>query len=366
MMNRISRFAKTIVLAAVGLGCVTLRADEPVGVVSHLNLVSDKSQDISTLEAWKKSYITDGMTDQEKAIAIFNTVVRYRHQANPPREYLTSAEAGGHVHDPLQSFHVYGYGQCCCAASEVIGLAQYLGLQARGRDISRHSVPEIFYDNSWHLVDGSVMNYHFKDDGELASVDEIHEAVVAWSKEHPDLANDDKKLRVFAKNEGWKNGPELLARSDKFYGKNGVNTAGWHGWSSTMQEYYEVEPAPHDFCVTMGYQLNVQLRPGEKITRNFFSRGIEYTNNASPKYYKELLDRKVLGIQTELGDRAPGRIGDGTIEWNVPMAQLKTVALSSDDNGFVLRFPSSYVYVKSQATVKATVAAGGSVTVSFS
>src|SRR5437660_350528 len=81
--------------------------------------------------------------------------------------------------------------------------------------------------------------------------DEIHEAVVAWSKEHPDLANDDKKLRAFAKNEGWKNGPELLAKSDKFYGKNGVNTAGWHGWPSTMQEYYEIQPNPHDFCVTM-------------------------------------------------------------------------------------------------------------------
>src|SRR5439155_7600503 len=93
---------------------------------------------------------------------------------------------------------------------------------------------------------------------------------------------------------------------------------------------------------------------------------IDYTNSASPKYYKELLDRKVLRIQTELCDRAPGRIGDDTIEWNVPMAQLKTVALSSDANDFVLRFPSSYVYVKSQAIVKATVAAGGSIVVSFS
>ena len=35
---------------------------------------------------------------------------------------------------------------------------------------------------------------------------------------------------------------------------------------------------------------------------------------------------------------------------NSKMAQLKTVALSSDANGFVLRFPSSYVYVKSAAT----------------
>src|SRR5215216_5421041 len=122
-------------------------------VVSHLNLVSDKSQDISSLEAWKKTYIKDGMSDQDKAIAIFDTLVRYRHQANPPKEYLTSEEAGGHVHDPLKTFHVYGYGQCCCASAEVIGLAQYLGLQARGRDISRHSVPEVFCDNGWRLVD---------------------------------------------------------------------------------------------------------------------------------------------------------------------------------------------------------------------
>jgi hypothetical protein len=364
------RFLKAVLTAAAAVagagGASAFAQSTPVGIVSHLNLVSDKSPDISSLEAWKKSYITDSMSEQDKAIAIFNTLVRYRHQANPPKEYLTSEEASGHVHDPLKSFHVYGYGQCCCAASEVIGLAQYLGLEARGRDISRHSVPEICYAGGWHLVDGSVMNYHIKDDGQLASVDEIHDAVIQWSKEHPDLANDDKKLRTFAKNQGWKNGPELLSKADKFYGKNGVNTAGWHGWPSTMQEYYEVQAQPHDFCVTMGYQLNVQLRPGEKITRNFFSRGIEYTNHASEKHYKELLDRKVLGIQTELGDRAPGRISDGTIEWNVPMAQLKAVALASDDSGFVLRFPSSYVYVKSAATVTANVAAGGAVVVSFS
>jgi hypothetical protein len=357
---------------------------KPVGVVSRINLVSDRSQDIATLDAWRKTYIKDGMSDQEKAIAIFDTVVRYRHQANPPREYLSSAEAGGHVHDPLKSFHVYGYGQCCCASAEVIGLAQYLGLKARGRDISRHSVPEVFCDGRWGLVDASVMNYHVKNDGTLANVDEIHQSVAEWSKEHPDLANDDKKLRPFAKNGGWKNGPPLLAKAERFYGKHGVNSAGWHGWSSTMQEYFEVQPEPHDFCVTMGYQLNVQLRPGERLTRNFFSRGIGYTNKASPKYYAELLDRKLLGIQTEMGDRAPGRIGDGTVEWNVPLdlAQLRASALAVENLAaagnrvgvddpskpglLVLRFPSSYVYVKGQAVLDIARGAGGGITVSFS
>ena len=88
--------------AAIGLTAATGQAQltQPaggVGVVSHLNLVSDKSPDISTLDAWQKSYIKDGMSEQEKAIAIFNTIVRYRHQASPPREFLSSEEAGGHV-----------------------------------------------------------------------------------------------------------------------------------------------------------------------------------------------------------------------------------------------------------------------------
>jgi len=375
------KFTQTIPVAVVWCAVIGLApAGSPaqltqpsgsVGVVSHLNLFSDKSPDISTLDAWRKSYIKDGMSEQEKAIAIFNTIVRYRHQANPPREFLTSELAGGHVHDPLKSFHVYGYGQCCCAAAEVQALARYLGMKTRGRPITVHSVAEVYCDNGWRLIDPSVMNYHVKDDGKLASVDEIHAAVDQWRKKNPELVtgeikDQDKKLRAFAKNEGWKNGPPLLSKSDAFYGKNGVNSAGWHGWSSTMIEYSKVEE-PDEFYAIMGYQLNVQLRPGERITRNFSSRGIEYTNKMNPTYYKELLDRKSLGIQTKLGDIAPARIGDGTIEWTVPMDQLKTVALSSDDKGFTLRFPSSYVYVTGKTTVKASVAGGGGkVAVSFS
>ena len=345
-------------------------AGDAGGVVSHVNLVSDKSPDISTLDAWKKSFIREGMSEQDKAIAIFNTIVRYRHQANPPREYLSSEMAGGHVHDPLKSFHVYGYGQCCCAAAEVQGLARYLGLKTRGRPITVHSVAEVFCDGGWRLIDPSVMNYHAKADGKLASVDEIHQAVDEWLKKNPQFAQGeikdrDKKLRTFAKNQGWKQGPALLANSDQFYGEHGVNTAGWHGWSSTMIEYSKVE-APDEFYATMGYQLNVQLRPGEKITRNFFSRGIEFTNKMNEGYYKELLTRKSLGIQAKLGDVAPARVGDGTIEWNVPMDRLGSVALSNAANAFVLRFPSSYVYVTGRATVKANVASGGVVAVSFS
>ena len=98
----------------------------PVGVVSHIKVTSDKVEDVSSLEAWKQSFIKPGMTDQQKALAIWQTVVKFRHQDIPPNEYL-AVEA--HVHDPIQVFNVYGYGQCCCAQRNIEMLARYIGLR---------------------------------------------------------------------------------------------------------------------------------------------------------------------------------------------------------------------------------------------
>src|SRR4051794_14868983 len=93
---------------------------ESAGVVSHVNVTSNHTDDVSSLEAWKKSFIKPGMTDQQKAIAIWETVVRYRHQENPPNEFL---ENEVHPHDPIKDFNVYGYGQCCCASANIEALA---------------------------------------------------------------------------------------------------------------------------------------------------------------------------------------------------------------------------------------------------
>src|SRR2546430_7960619 len=48
--------------------------DEKPGVVSFVKVVSDKVPDVSSLEAWKSSFIKDGMSDQEKALTVWKTV----------------------------------------------------------------------------------------------------------------------------------------------------------------------------------------------------------------------------------------------------------------------------------------------------
>ena len=61
---------------------------KPVGVVSHVKVLSDKVRDVSSMEAWKRSFIREGMTDEQKAIAVWRSVVMHRYQDSPPIEFL--------------------------------------------------------------------------------------------------------------------------------------------------------------------------------------------------------------------------------------------------------------------------------------
>ncbi len=277
-------------IAAVA--CLMLGASaHAAGVVSHINVTSDKAEDVSSPEAWKKSYIKEGMSDQDKAIAIWKTFVKYRHQTEPPNEFL---QGEANVHDPLKTINVYGYGMCRCASSDVEAMARYIGFIARGRIIRQHSVPEIWYGNGWHLLDCSLMSYFFNKAGQIASVDEIRDSIMAWHARNPGYRFNDAKLREFSKNDGWKNGPEVLATC-QYYEKDGINAAGWHGWWSNVSEYDYKETGPkiagpdgktttavYDYGGTMGYQVNVQLREGEKLTRNWFNKGLHVNMSENP------------------------------------------------------------------------------------
>ena len=151
-MNALLRsMLPTAAMAATLLtGPVVFPADAPsatsVGVVSHLKVLCDHVRDVSSMEAWKRSFIRDGMTDEQKALAIWKSVAMFRFQDPPPIE----CRQEGCVHDPIKTFNVYGYGMCRCASSNIEALARYVGLQARGWAICGHSVPEVFYDNAWH------------------------------------------------------------------------------------------------------------------------------------------------------------------------------------------------------------------------
>src|SRR5258706_3336487 len=98
---------RCLLLAVLG-GLFTVDTLEagPRGVVGHVKVLSDKIEDVSSLEAWKKSFIKEGMSDAEKAMAVWQSVAKFQYQDEPQHEYL---QTEGTVLDPIKSMNVYGY-----------------------------------------------------------------------------------------------------------------------------------------------------------------------------------------------------------------------------------------------------------------
>jgi hypothetical protein len=122
---------------------------QPSGVVSHIEVLSDKVPDVSSLEAWRHSFLKDGMTDQEKALAVWRSTVMFQHQDAPPYEYLTNEHV---VQDPFKIFNVYGYSFCSVASCDIECLARYAGLRARSQhkqDVHVVRKPQETYTIHW-------------------------------------------------------------------------------------------------------------------------------------------------------------------------------------------------------------------------
>lgn len=329
-----------------------------VGIVCHVKVVSDKVPDMTNLETWKKAYIKEGMTDEQKALAVWKTVRTYQHQEAPPVEFLHNEDA---VQDPFKIFNVYGYSLCSIASCDILCLARSVGLQARGRIINAHSVPEVYWDGAWHLLDSSLMCYFPKADGKIASVDEIMAGIKEWYDKNPGYKGNDKKLVEFMRGGGWKKGPEILSRCPN-YDQNGWLEAATHGWYSTMAEYDGSHNGIYEYGYSQGYEVNIRLRPGERLTRNWSNKGLHVNMTGGggvPACMTMKTGQDSLRYTPKDGDLAPGRVGNGTHEYTVPASVLQEAAKAGS---LTVRMPSSYVYLSGKAAFKAA----GPVTVQFS
>jgi hypothetical protein len=367
---------------------------EDAAVVSRIKVLSDKVEDVSTIDTWKKAFIKDGMTDEQKALSVYQSVVKFRHQDPPPNEYITGD--GGDVHDPIKTFNVYGYNMCCCESSNICALSRYAGLKARGWGINSHSVPEVGWGDKWHLLDASLVCYFKKPDGQIAGVEDLIADVTEWYAKNPEFKNNDDKLRKFMRGGGWKKGPPILANTTA-YDDNGWLPAATHGWYSTVQEYdgrgggHGGKAFLYEYGYAQGYEVNIQLRPGEKLTRNWFNKGLHINaegGGGTPGCLKEkVTPNSSLRYSLPLGDLAPGRIGNGTHVYDAPLASKVFLAsaltaenLASKVGGgpalhakdaaqpgvLILRMPSSYVYLSGELKAKTVVADGGSIAVALS
>jgi hypothetical protein len=341
-----------------------------VGVVANVKVLSDKVEDVSSLEAWKKSWIKEGMSDQDKAIAIWKTMVKYRFQCTPPEEGLTA-----NVHDAMKMINVYGHCQCCCASACVAELARYIGLKAQVWDVNIHTIAEVFYDDSWHMLDCAYGDFWYDDKGKIAGVAELNKGITEWLAAHPDYHANPAKYAA-----DWKNGPKILSKPGYYVEANMDPSGPWQGIMHALDM-----PKPSvsgEVGFSQGYQVNIRLRQGERLTRNWFNKGLEtYPGTADPAIMQN--GRSSMTVQTALGDIAPGRIGNGVYEYDACAdGNLSLSALTFDNVGkngqslrvtdesksgvLVFEMPSSYPFLTAVAQLKAVVGEGGQIVVSVS
>jgi len=277
----------TILLAAlVFFAPVSIRAQERSaqgGRVNQLKVLSDKIDDVTTVENIVKSFAKPGMSQQERAKALWTAVVKYRHQTTPPNEHLAG---DWEAHDPVKIFNVYGYCMCCCCSALVEALNREDGREARGRILNGHSVPEVRYRGGWHLFDGSLITFFPRpDDGVAASVDEVSAAIAAWYAKNPGYQKNNEKIFQLMRKDGWAGwkaeGPPLLAHCP-FY-RSGYLPARTHGWDATMVEY-DRNSEVYEYGYQVGHRALFSLRPGESFVREAGNRGLHVNMDVDPNW----------------------------------------------------------------------------------
>jgi hypothetical protein len=172
-------------------------------------------------------------SDQQNAIQAWQFVVSHTF-------HLCSSGAkqdNGETLDPIRFFGAYGFGCCEQSSQALIWIWRQLGYQARLAEMPFHTIPEIFYGNAWHMLDPDHQVYYLRDDGIIASVEDV-------------IAN-----------------PELVARTANADGKDPV------GWTATeMAQLYAENASSLTYYTGVGFGVfpasTIILRPHESLTFN--------------------------------------------------------------------------------------------------
>jgi hypothetical protein len=105
--------------------------------------------------------VTPGMSDGEKARALWFQQIRHRYH---------SSAGGDDLGDPVKVFNIYGLNPCGKDAMMMGGLWKQVGLKGAPVRLVGHAIAQVHYDGGWHVMDGDLgMIYLLRDNETLAS-----------------------------------------------------------------------------------------------------------------------------------------------------------------------------------------------------
>jgi hypothetical protein len=99
-----------------------------------------------TMEEIVAAATTPGMTDKEKAYAIWFQEIQHR--------YHFGAGSGEESGNPVKVFNVYGYNTCGDDSMCISGFWRKAGLKVAPARLVGHCVAQAYFDHRWNLMDG--------------------------------------------------------------------------------------------------------------------------------------------------------------------------------------------------------------------
>ena len=252
-------------------------------VVNPRIVINDR-HDWFSLDTLVAEVAEPGMTDRDKALAVFEVFRDNFYHVNAPMLWVERGLISSSAYDPIKHLNWYENTGCSCMAIAVSSVWEHAGLKSRVVNFGvSHWISEVFYADAWHMFDADMKVFHLKHDNKTV-------AGIA------DCRAD----------------PSLIRRSHH-YGFAAPENSGYGAFPANSASPYSA-PKDHSMALT--------LRPGETLIRWWQGPAAQKTNKDErygrwwPKYA-----RGKLVYKPDLSK--PGAL-DGA-QWHHNMA------LSADD-----------------------------------
>ena len=245
--------------------------------IANIIIDTDRSVNCATLKTIVADVCKDSRTDQDKAIALYNFMVRtcwMSWHSHRPLEIQYSGRHKGKllfVNDPLKYINVYGYLGCGPQAGVLSSLMEAAGMESRHLNPGfGHVSCEFKWGGKWHWLDPWLPAYVLDRKGNVASYDQIMADRTLFSK---------------AREEGRAPGSFMVNwRADRNSVLNAKN------WKAGRRDPY-AQKYVEDLC----------LRPGEQCTWLWDNVGKWY-NPAGPYVGKHLMGQYPAGPCCKFGN----------------------------------------------------------------
>ena len=140
--------------------------------------LSNGRNDFRTVKEIVSGAVKPGMTDRERALAIWRRQTTHRFHA--------SAGDAAEMHDPVKVFNVYGYTTCGDDAVCLAGLWHAAGFPVSPGRLLAHRTSQVFFDGRWHLLDGNMGPlYLLRDNVTIASEQDLVRDHDLVKRSHP-------------------------------------------------------------------------------------------------------------------------------------------------------------------------------------